>query len=497
MIPIDAFGRMRHVSAMRKAKIVCTIGPASDNPATLGRLIESGMDVARLNFSHGTHDSHRGAIDAIRAAAERRGAPVAILQDLQGPRIRVGALPDEGLRVAEGQHVRLTGGMVRSGGQLGAQATASSPVVSVPVTYPQLVRDVRPGSRILIDDGLIELSVTGVSGGSVDCVVKTGGVILSHKGINAPGTAISAPTLTDKDRADIRMGIELGVDLLALSFVRGPEDIAAARRLIAEYGGDQPLIAKIERAEAVTALADILTEADGVMIARGDLGVELGPEAVPVLQKRIIAEANRRRRLVITATQMLESMTRNLRPTRAEASDVANAVFDGTDAVMLSAETAKGRYPVEAVQVMDRVVRAAEAERTLGWTDRTPRGTAESIPEAMCAAASSTAAAAGAAALAVFTESGATARLLSKQRPAAPVVAFTPHETVLRRMALYWGVMPRLMARIEDPDERVRAVERRLKEEKLVESGRRIVLLSGTVTGQPGGTNAMKLQEIA
>ncbi len=496
MIPGGPFGRMRHVSTMRKAKIVCTIGPASDSPATLGRLIESGMDVARLNFSHGTQESHRGAIAAIRAAADNRGAPVAILQDLQGPRIRVGALPEEGIRLAEGQHIRLTGGMVRSGGQLGAQATAASPLIAVPVTYPQLVRDVRPGSRILIDDGLIELSVTGVSGGAVDCVVKTGGVVLSHKGINVPGTAISAPTLTDKDRDDIRFGIAQGVDYLALSFVRGPEDVVAARRLVADYGGDQPIIAKIERAEAVTALSAILAEADGVMIARGDLGVELGPEAVPILQKRIIAEANLRRRLVITATQMLESMTRSLRPTRAEASDVANAVFDGTDAVMLSAETAKGRYPVESVQVMDRVVRAAEGEAATGWLKRDPYGPAESIPEAMCAAAAATAAATGAAALAVVTESGATARLLSKQRPAKPIVAFTPHEPVRRRMALYWGVQPRMMARVEDPDERVQAIERRLKEEKLVESGQRVVLLSGTVTGRPGGTNAMKLQEI-
>ncbi|MCX5724821.1 MAG: pyruvate kinase [Nitrospirae bacterium] len=481
---------------MRKAKIVCTIGPASAEPSILEQLITSGMNVARLNFSHGTHESHRAAIASIRAVAERLHLPVAILQDLQGPRIRVGALDEAGIEVTAGQRIRLVGGLLRSGGQIGSQTLAPSSVTEIPVVYPQLARDVRPGARVLIDDGLIELLVTTVSGGAVECQVQAGGRIRSHKGINLPGTTISAPTLTDKDRKDIRFGVAEGVDYMALSFVRGPEDVQAARRLVLECGGDQPIIAKIERAEAIASLDALLEEADGVMIARGDLGVEMGPEVVPILQKRIITKANHYRRLVITATQMLESMTQHPSPTRAEASDVANAIFDGTDAVMLSAETARGQYPVESVQVMDRIVRVAEGETqflTVGSADPESRA----IPEAMCEAAASAADATAAAAIATFSESGATARLLSKQRPAAPIVAFTPHEAVCRRMALYWGVLPRLMARVQNPDERVRAVEQRLMEERVVQTGDCVVLLSGTVTGQLGGTNVMKLHRIA
>jgi len=486
-------------SLMRKAKIVCTIGPASAEPSILERLINSGMDVARLNFSHGTHDSHRAAIASIRDAAERVHRPVAIVQDLQGPRIRVGDLEGAGVEVMAEQRIRLVGGMLRSGGQIGSQTMAPSNLTEIPVTYPQLVRDVRPGARVLIDDGLIELLVTAVNGGAVECRVKTGGRIMSRKGINLPGTTISAPTLTEKDRKDIRFGVAEGVDYMALSFVRGPEDVQAARRLVAECGGDQPIIAKIERAEAITALDSLLEEADGVMIARGDLGVEMGPEVVPILQKRIIAKANQHRRLVITATQMLESMTQHPSPTRAEASDVANAIFDGTDAVMLSSETARGQYPVESVQVMDRIVRVAEGESVplnVGPVERSTGREHCSIPEAMCAAAASAAAATQASAIATFSESGTTARLLSKQRPVAPIVAFTPHDPVRRRMALYWGVLPRLLARVQDPDDRVHAVEHRLVAETLAGTGDCVVLLSGTVTGQLGGTNAMKLHRI-
>lgn len=484
---------------MRKAKIVCTIGPVSSSLTMLDRLIESGMDAARLNFSHGDYDTHAAAIAAIRQAAERRQAAVAIIQDLQGPRIRVAELPDEGLELRTGQSVRLQTMLARSGGQLGARsvAKAHSTIPEIPVTYPYLARDLRPGARILINDGLIELMVDRIAGGAVECTVVTGGMLTSHKGINLPGTLVSAPTLTDKDREDIRFGIAHGVDYLALSFVRGPEDIVAARALVTECGGTVPIIAKIERAEAVTALDAILEEADGVMIARGDLGVELSPEAVPLLQKRIIMEANRRGRLVITATQMLESMTQALRPTRAEASDVANAVFDGTDAVMLSAETAIGAHPVETVQVMDRIIRAAEEgpepgvspKRHTDWGDM-------AFPEAICTAAASAAKAIAAGVIVAFSERGTTARLISKQRPAAPIIAFTPFEPVRKRMALYWGVRPYTMPQIEQTDARVDEAERRLKAEGLAKTGERIVILSGTRIGQPGGTNLIKLHVI-
>ena len=482
--------------AMRRAKIVCTIGPASCDSAVLDRLIAAGMNVARLNFSHGTQAGHAATLEAIRAAADRRQTAIATLQDLQGPRIRLGVLPDIGYELVAEQRVRLVGGLMRSGGQLGAQTVLGSALPELPVTYPQLARDVRPGARILIDDGRVELLASSVSGGVVECRVITGGRVTSQKGMNLPGTVVSAPTLTDKDRDDIRFGVAHQVDYLALSFVRGPEDIQAAREFVRSCGGDQPIIAKIERAEAIASLGAILDVSDGVMIARGDLGVEMGPEAVPVLQKRIIAEANRRRRVVITATQMLEAMMTQPVPTRAEASDVANAIFDGTDAVMLSGETARGRYPVETVQVMDRIVRAAEAEQRLTATTMRPHGQTETIAEAMCSAAAAAAETTGAAALAVMTESGMTARLLSKHQPAAPIVAFTPRETTRRRMALYWGVSPHVMTWRHNPDEQVTDLEHRLKSEHKAVSGDRIVVLAGTVAGRPGGTNVMKLHAL-
>lgn len=488
---------------MRKAKIVCTIGPASSSPEMLEQLIGAGMNVARLNFSHGTHESHARAIQAIRQAAQRAGAAVAILQDVQGPRIRIGQLPDAGVTLEVGQRVRLLAGQAafdpRSGIHYSGKSVAPNYTAELPVTYAALAQDVRPRARILINDGLIELKVERVAGDTVDCSVVTGGLVTSHKGLNLPGTAISAPALTDKDREDLRFGVAQQMDYIALSFVRGAADIAAARRLIVEQGGEIPLIAKIERPEAVEQLEAILDEADGVMVARGDLGVEMGPEAVPILQKRIILAANRHRRLVITATQMLESMTQHPRPTGAEASDVVNAVFDGTDAVMLSAETATGQYPVEAVRVMDRIVRAAEEGTEPGVVrvaDQVPYTTGY-FPEAMCAAACSAVSRTRADAVVVFSESGTTARLMSKQRPAAPIVAFTPSDLIRRRMALYWGVVPLTIPRVEQTDERVEEIERRLKEEGLAKSGQRLVILSGTILGQRGGTNVMKLHEVA
>ncbi|WP_447978505.1 pyruvate kinase [Candidatus Nitrospira bockiana] len=475
---------------MRKAKIVCTIGPASRSPEILDRLIESGMDAARLNFSHGTRESHAQAIQAVREAAARQRAPVAIIQDLQGPRIRVGTLPSGSLAILPGQVVRLVG-------EGSPSSSSERDGMVIPVTYPSLAEDVRPGARILIDDGLIELTADRIVDHAVCCRVITGGTIGSHKGINLPGTRISAATLTEKDREDLRFGLKHRVDYLALSFVRGPEDVIEARRLVSDAGGEIPIIAKIERPEAVEHLEALLDQADGIMIARGDLGVEMGPEAVPVLQKRMITEANRRRRLVITATQMLESMTQNPRPTRAEASDVANAVFDGTDAVMLSAETAVGRYPVEAIQVMDRIVRAAEDGKEPGLIRRAePNHGPVSFAEAIGAAASSAAAATKASALVAFSQSGATIRLLSKQRPSAPIIAFTPFEHVRYRMALYWGVRAYRMPLITDTDHRIREVELRLKAEGLVKTGDRIVIISGALVGQRGGTNLMKLHEV-
>jgi pyruvate kinase len=478
---------------MRKAKIVCTIGPASDSPAILDRLITSGMDAARLNFSHGTYQFHTAAITAIRQATARQGAAVAIIQDLQGPRIRVGLVAKEGITVTAGQPVRLRA----LPPELETRSPAPSSPAEIPITYPHLTRDLQVGSRVLINDGLIELVTDRIKDDVVDCSVIVGGKISSHKGINLPGTTVSAPTLTEKDCNDIRFGVAQGVDYVALSFVRGPQDIEAARTLLAECGSHVPIIAKIERAEAVAALDDILEHADGVMIARGDLGVEMGPEAVPLLQKRIIIEANRRCRLVITATQMLESMTQAMRPTRAEASDVANAVFDGSDALMLSAETAVGAHPIETVEVMDRIIRAAEDGTEPGMLRKRQADLDNlSIPEAICAAASSAARAITARAIVAFSESGTTSRLISKQRPSAPILAFTPYETIKQRMALYWGVRSLTMPRVEQTDARILEAERVLKANALVKAGESLVIVSGTLATQPGGTNLIKLHKV-
>ncbi|GKS57587.1 pyruvate kinase [Nitrospira sp.] len=482
---------------MRKAKIVSTIGPASDSLEMLDRLIGAGMDAARLNFSHSTHDSHAAAISAIREAADRRGTTVAIIQDLQGPRLRVGELPEAGVDVTAGQTVRLRPTGATTDRTLDPGTRGHSEVIEIPVAYQSLTRDLRPGARILINDGSVELVADRIGEGAVDCLVETGGWIGSHKGINLPGTDVSAPALTDKDRDDIRFGVSHQVDYIALSFVRGPDDIRMARRVVEACGGHQPIIAKIERAEALTALDAILDAADGVMIARGDLGVEMGPEFVPMLQKRIIAEANRRRRLVITATQMLESMIQQPRPTRAEASDVANAVLDGTDAVMLSAETAVGAHAYASVKVMDRIIRAAETgAETETKSRQEPERDNESIPEAICTAAFYAVSSIRARAIVAFSELGRTAQLISKQRPAAPIIAFTPHEFVRRQMALYWGVIPRTMMPIDQTDTRVDEAVRRVKGEGLVKTGERVVILSGTSIGYPGGTNYLKLQEV-
>ena len=481
---------------MRKAKIVCTIGPASTSPTILSRLIQSGMNAARLNFSHGTHASHATAITAIRQAATEHGAAVAIIQDLQGPRIRVGLLPKDGVEVSTGHRVRLRMS-IESADVPDADASSRLRVSEIPITYPTLTQDLRPGARVLVDDGRIELRADQIMDRWVDCTVVVGGTITSHKGINLPGTTVSAPALTAKDRDDLRFGVEHRVDYVALSFVRGPQDIDVVRTLLAEHGSIMPIIAKIERAEAVAALDDILDHADGVMIARGDLGVEMEPEAVPVLQKRIIKEANRRRRLVITATQMLESMTQATRPTRAEASDVANAVFDGTDAVMLSAETAVGSYPVESVQVMDRIIRTAEVDGGSGIVLKGHTDVEDlSIPEAVCAAASSAASAIDAGAIVAFTEGGTTARLISKYRPDSSLLAFTPSESVRQQMALYWGVRPFAMPRGGPPEAWIQEAERRLKAEGLVKTRDRIAIVSGTMAGQVGGTNVLKLHEV-
>jgi pyruvate kinase len=467
---------------MRHTKIVCTIGPASESPEILRKLIAAGLDVARLNFSHGTREQHARAIMAIREAEAAAGRPIAILQDLQGPRIRIGNLTAP-ISVESGQTITLTTDAEAGGG-------------AIPVTYSHLPADVKPGDRILIDDGLLELVVEESSKQSVRCRVVAGGTIRPHKGMNLPGVSVSAPAFGEKDREDMAFGLSHGVDYVGLSFVRGPEDVTRAREWMKKYGAEAAIIAKIERPEAFERLDEIVAVSDGVMIARGDLALETSPEAVPLIQKRIIRSCNQSRTLVVTATQMLESMTVSPRPTRAEASDVANAVFDGTDAVMLSGETAAGRYPVEAVETMVRIVEAAEqGQEKASIPAQAPSPTP--FPAAVCAAGARAARETGAKVVVAFTESGTTARLLSKERPTVPIVVYTPHDAVRRRMALYWGVLPRAMRTIPNTDELIRELERSLRAEKLAGSGDRIVILLGAPAGTRGSTNLMKLHTIS
>ncbi len=413
----------------RRAKIVATFGPATDGLER--ELIATGVDVARLNFSHGTQEDHARRAAAIREAAAELERPIAIMQDLQGPKIRVGRLAHGGpIQLVPGQTLEITTDDV--------EGTSDR----ISCTYAGLPRDVRPGDRLLLDDGKIRLIAQAAQGDRVVTRVEEGGLLGEHKGINLPGVAVSAPALTEKDRSDLAFGLsELDVDYVALSFIRTADEVEGARALVDRMGRHTPLIVKLEKAEAVQNLEAILMVSDGVMVARGDLGVEMAPEQVPMLQKTIIIRANKRGIPVITATQMLESMMVEETPTRAEATDVANAVWDGTDAVMLSGETASGRHPLLAVQMMDRIVRAAEGaelpERSWGGVQR-PQGHAAAVTHAARVLAEDL----KACAIVGITRTGRTADLLSRERPHVPVFAFSPDAAVCRRLALWWGVSP-------------------------------------------------------
>jgi len=466
-------------SGAAKAKIVATLGPACDSAEVIRRLIDAGADAFRLNFSHGDADAHRALAGAARAAAADE--PVALIADLQGPRLRIGPFAGP-VTAQEGTEVLLASG------------PSDRPDV-LPTTYAALADDVKPGDRVLIDNGLIELRVLDAAAGRVRCEVVTGGAIGSNKGINLPGVAVRAPALTDKDRRDLSTAVELGADYVALSFVGGPGDVRDLRKELRARGAETPVIAKIERGEAVEQAEAILAEADSVMVARGDLGVELPQEKVPAIQKRLIALANAAGKPVITATEMLQSMIASPRPTRAEASDVANAILDGTDAVMLSGETAVGRHPVAAVEMMERITREAETIRR----EFPPRPRAEHPGDfATAAAAAACAAARGlhAVALVAFTMSGRTARLVARHRPATRLVALTAEPGTLRRLALVWGVRPFLLPPAEDADAMIAAADRLLKERGLARSGDTVVIVggSGPLTG---ATNFTKMHTVA
>ncbi|MGC2800542.1 MAG: pyruvate kinase [Candidatus Acidiferrum sp.] len=469
--------------AFRHSKIVCTIGPASHSPRMISRLIKAGMDVARLNFSHGTHAEHAQIIASLRAAAVEHEKPIAILADLQGPKIRTGPLAgSRPVFLRAGQRFTITTAKV-----LGDSTRVST-------TFRPLPREVHRGNRILLSDGLIELHVLRVRGAEVICEVANGGALGENKGINLPGIKLRVPALTPKDRQDLAFALKHDVNYIAVSFVRRPEDVLLAKSLIRRAGKKTPVIAKLEKPEAIDNLDAILRVADGVMVARGDLGVEMNPECVPVVQKKIIARARHFRRPVITATQMLESMTENPRPTRAEASDVANAIFDGSDAVMLSAETASGKYPVESVSMMARIIAEAEASdwKTPPRVPLEKLKVAETVAELVCHASHEL----RMKLIAVFTHSGFTARLVSCYRPDAPIIAFSPEADTRRRMALIWGVMPRHIPDTRKIDGLAAITEKRLLEERLVRKGDVIGIVAGTPMGIRGTTNFMKFHVI-
>jgi pyruvate kinase len=456
----------------RKAKIVATIGPSSADPKMLEALILAGMNVARLNFSHGTHAEHAERIAMLRELSDKLGKPIGILQDLQGPKIRVGSL-NQPLDLVEGEVVRLF--------ETGVKMSVSAEQ-QIPVDYPQLFEAIAIGDRILMDDGHLAFQVLESQKQSLRAKVLVGGKLSSHKGINLPGARMRIPGFTEKDRADLEFGLSQNVDFVAISFVRSADDVLTIRRAIDaidEEGLHPLLIAKLEKPEALDNLEAILEVADGVMVARGDLGVEMSPERVPIAQKRIIQAANLHAKIVITATQMLDSMIVNPLPTRAEASDVANAVFDGTDAVMLSGETASGAYPLEAVKMMDRIVRSAEESFTDWGHTNTPNAPTHDDAASMTRAARELAHDLNVAAIAVFTHTGRTAHLMSKARPRAPILAITPVKETYNRMALFWGAFPHLVSMSSTLREMVNKADSRLMETGWVQPGQQVVVISG------------------
>ena len=473
---------------MRRAKIVATLGPALDERDKLRAAVEAGIDVVRLNFSHGDHDTHAKRLETVHECASRLGRSVGSIADLQGPKIRLGSLPDDGIDVPTGSEVYLIPG------REDLDDYSSDGQVALPVAYEYLGKDLQPGSLVLIDDGSIRLVVSRKDEQGVWARVVAGGLAKSRKGVNLPGVAVSAPSLTDKDIADLQFAVELGVDWIALSFVREAEDVIDARNRVNALGGEAPIIAKMERPESIENLLDVAAASDALMVARGDLGVEIGPERVPAIQKAIIAEANAEAKPVITATEMLESMINSPRATRAEASDVANAVFDGTDALMLSGETAAGKYPVEAVRTMARIIEVAEASPHL-VDPQPPSHSERSIGRVVAQAACQVAVDIRAKAIVVYSISGASIQLVSKYRPPMPLLGLTPREATRQRTALMWGTEAALVPMKGQSTDLTTAAERALVDGHYAQKGDRVVLVSGTPGGQ-GGTNRITVHRV-
>ena len=472
---------MKHFD--RATKIVATIGPASRNAETLERMIDAGLNVVRMNFSHGNPEDHRETVQMVRALAAQKGVSIGILQDLQGPKIRVARFKEGAVTLTPGQTFTIT------------MEDVEGDENRVGTTYKDLARDVRPGMALLLDDGNMALEVVEVRGPEVVTKVTIGGVLKNNKGINVPEADLTVPALSAKDIEDLIFGAELGVDWVALSFVRSRDDMLLARHYLAREKSSAKLMAKIEKPQAVDRFDEILKESDGIMVARGDLGVEMAPEKVPTIQKRLIRACREAGKPVITATQMLESMIQNPRPTRAEASDVANAIFDGTDAVMLSAESAAGLYPVESVRMMDRIAREAEAAPEYELMQAQTLDT-ELSQDAIAQSACNIAVRLRAAAIVSFTATGGAALRVARNRPKVAILALTPYEPIRNQLALSWGVVPLLSEDPRSTDDMVRIANTELSASKLSDPGDRYVITAGVPFGVHGSTNMIRVEKL-
>jgi len=479
----------------RRAKIVATLGPSSNTKEIIQELVQSGVNIARLNFSHGTHSSHLEIINILRSLPSQKKAPVVILQDLQGPKLRVGKLPIGGVDLTAGELISLEIDMDDHDVNY-----EHSDTKKIYLDIPNILHCLQPGGKILFDDGKIELEITEISTSVISAKVILGGILLSNKGVNLPGTSLDIPGFTKKDRDDLIFGLENEVDAVAISFVRVPEDIQRIKDFITKERPDRsstPIIAKVELPEAIKNLDQILEIADGVMVARGDLGVETSPSDVPIIQKEIIQAANHKTKIVITATQMLDSMIMNPRPTRAEASDVANAVFDGTDAVMLSGETASGNYPIESVKMMDAIIqKAEESNPKWGHQFQSTIGQQTDDTFAISIAARELAHNRQVSSIAVFTQSGRSALLQSKARPEVPILAFTPNEKTFHTLGLYWGVTPYLVPFSNSLEDMIRHVESALLKFADIQPGQKVIMISGFPIGAMRPTNLAILHTI-
>ncbi|MCS7229322.1 MAG: pyruvate kinase [Candidatus Kryptonium sp.] len=469
---------------IRRTKIICTLGPAVNTIEKIVELINAGMDAARLNFSHGDYEEHLKFIKLLREASTITGKPIPLIQDLQGPKIRTGKLKAEPIELKSGKFVYLSSEPIEGDGEI------------IPIQYEYLADDLKPGDTILLDDGLIELKVVAIETRKVKCEVVDGGILRSHKGVNLPGVDVRIPSLTEKDIEDLKFGLENGVDYVAMSFVRKKEDIIELLHKMESFGRIVPIIAKIEKVEAVKAIDDIIELADAIMVARGDLGVELPTEDVPILQKMLIKKANKAGKPVITATQMLESMVSNPRPTRAEATDVANAVLDGTDAVMLSSETSIGEFPIDAVKVMDRIIRTTETQykfyEPIFDLNLKLKDEVDAIGRAACLLAQQL----NAKAIVTITHTGATAKAISKYRPSVPIIALTDSDEVVKRLNLIWGVVGIKLKEISETDKTIENAKIQLRESKILNSGDLIIMTAGIPLFQRGSTNMIKVEKI-